>query len=173
MGDSWRNLSSALKPLPAGGAAEEAWPSGEMKCCPKAGLGEMPSWAPRGSSCSGCQVLMCRKGCLGLQPKEKPNYASPLAPPPLCRSNLPSPLTPGSLLPHPHIPKAAPALWVSRGSGARSTQTTVRTTTVRTTPPAWTASTTTCVFAPPTTQVRPRRLSVGWRVWAVGLVCHA
>lgn len=101
MGDSWRNLSSALKPLPAGGAAEEAWPSGEMKCCPKAGLGEMPSWAPRGSSCSGRQVLMCRKGCLGLQPKEKPNYASHPSPP------APLPLQP-ALPPDPWLPASPP-----------------------------------------------------------------
>lgn len=43
----------------------------------------------------------------------------------------------------------------------RSTQTTARTTTARTTPPAWTGSTTTCASARLTTQVRPGVLRGG------------
>ena len=54
----------------------------------------------------------------------------------------------------------------------RSTQTTVRTTTARTTPPVWTGSTTTCVCAHPTTRVSARRPGRA-AVWGPGWACHA
>lgn len=44
--------------------------------------------------------------------------------------------------------------WASRAQHVKPTLTTAKTTTVRMEPPAWTESTTTPVFVPPTTLVR-------------------
>lgn len=81
-------------------------------------------------------------------------------PPPHLSAYLYNP--PCSLIPEPPpfyacAPKAAPAPWALRDSGVRSTQMTVRITTVKTAPPVWTGSTTTHACARRTTQVQTLR----------------
>lgn len=73
-------------------------------------------------------------------------------PPPFCL--FPDPGTPPF---YTRTPKAAPALWALRDSDVRSTQMTVRITTVKTVPPVWMGSTTTHACARRTTQVRTLR----------------
>lgn len=98
-----------------------------------AGLGEMTCAAPEGLPAQDSKAVCVTGGPWTSIRRETSLIIS--TQPSLLPLNPPPSLTPGSLLPTPHIPKAAPVLWASRGSGVRSTQTTVRTMTVRTTPP--------------------------------------